>query len=78
MRTDGGWTFLDLVAIISFVVGLQNLEMNIDQNDMQAQTQEIGKAADELVSNALSDIHLHLAEQDRKLSEILRRMDENH
>ena len=68
---NGAWTFLDVVTLISFVIGLQNLEMNITQNDIAEQTQDINKAADKLVSNALSDIHAHLQEQDRKLERIL-------
>ena len=68
---NGAWTFLDFLTLAGFVIGLQNLEMNIDQNDMQAQTQDINKAADRLVSSALSDIHAHLQKQDKKLDDIM-------
>ena len=69
---NGSWTFLDIVTLISFVIGLQNLELNIDQNDMDKQTQEINQTADALVSAAISEIHEHLEKQDRKIEEILR------
>lgn len=68
---NGAWTLLDVVTLISFVVGLQNLEMNITQNDIAQQTKDINKAADELVSKALMDIHAHLQEQDEKIERIL-------
>ena len=32
---NGEYTFLDMLSIASFVIGLQNLDMNVDQNDMQ-------------------------------------------
>ena len=70
---NGAWTFLDVLTLISFVVGLQNLEMNITQNDIAQQTKDINEAADELVSKALSDIHAHLQEQDEKIERILTR-----
>lgn len=70
---NGTWTFLDLITLISFVIGLQNLELNISQNDLQEQTQDINEAADRLVNNALEEIHNHLQEQDRKLQILLER-----
>ena len=71
-------TILDVMNIMSFLIGIQNLELNIDQNDMDSQTQEISKAANELVGNALADIHAHLQRQDRKIDAILERLNENH
>lgn len=63
--------FLDILNILSFVIGLQNLELNIDQNDMDDQTRTINKAADELVNKALTEIHQHLEMQDNKIDKIL-------
>lgn len=68
---NGEWTFLDIITLISFVIGLQNLEMNIDQNDMQEQTKEINQTADERVNKLLNEIHSHLKEQDKKLDLLL-------
>ena len=65
-------SFLDAITLVSFVIGLQNLEMNIDQNDMQRQTQDITQTADELVTKAIEDIHAHLQEQDKKIDKILK------
>lgn len=65
------WSFLDIITLISFVIGLQNLEMNIDQNDMQSQTKEINQTADERVNRLLNEIHSHLKEQDKKLDLLL-------
>lgn len=71
---NGEWTFLDIITLISFVIGLQNLEMNIDQNDMQSQTKEINQTADRRVNKLLNEIHAHLEEQDKKLDLLLERI----
>ena len=68
---NGEWTFLDIVTLISFIIGLQNLDMNIDQNDMQSQTKELNQKADERVNKLLDEIHAHLEMQDKKLDLIL-------
>ena len=70
---NGAWTFLDLITLISFVIGLQNLELNITQNDLQSQTQDINETADKLVKDAIEEIHRHLQEQDRKIEILLER-----
>ena len=69
---SGEWTFLDIVTLISFVIGLQNLEMNITQNDMQEQTQTINNTVDERVNHILKEIHSHLEMQDKKIDTILK------
>lgn len=69
--SNGELTFLDILSIISFCVGLQNLDLNIDQNDMDNQTREIDKRASELVNNAIAEIHQHLEKQDQKINKIL-------
>ena len=68
---NGQLTLIDLLSILSFAVGLQNLELNIDQNDLTAQTQEIDKKANKIVNNAIAEIHAHLEMQDRKIDRIL-------
>ena len=65
--TDGEWTFLDMIAIVSFAVGLQNLEMNITQENLDKQTAEVNEKMDA----ALKDIHDHLRIQDEKIDRIL-------
>lgn len=67
---NGEWTFLDIVTLISFVIGLQNLEMNITQEDMQNSTERLDMALRENVR----EIHSHLEEQDKKIDLILQEM----
>lgn len=50
--------FLDAINIASFLIGLQNLELNITAQDMDDQTQTI-----------LDDLHGYLDKQDKHLSE---------
>lgn len=50
---------LDMLSILSFYIGLKNLDENITQNDLQ-----------ELVNKAIEDIHTHLKEQDKRLERI--------
>ena len=54
---------MDALAIVSFMLGLANYEENLDQSQVQ-----------ELVSQAVEDIHSHLKEQDRKLDQILNKL----
>ena len=72
---NGEWTFLDIVTLISFVVGLQNLELNITQENLDNQTMELKEQVDKEVRLALSEIHSHLELQDKKIDELLKRME---
>ena len=60
-------SFLDAISIISFLVGLQNLEMNITQEDMINATEELDKK----LRTQVAEIHKHLEMQDNKLDYIL-------
>ena len=60
---DGEFTFLDIISLTSFLIGIMNLEENLTQGDLQDKTQLI-----------LDEIHSHLQEQDDKIDEILRRL----
>lgn len=51
---------LDAIAAISFVIGVANYQENVSQSDVQ-----------DLVQNALRDLHNHLEQQDKKIDEIL-------
>ena len=66
---NGEWTFLDIVSLISFCVGLQNLELNVSQENLDNQTQEL----DRRLRDVVDDIHHHLQEQDDKIDRILER-----
>ena len=58
--TNGELTWLDLLNVLSFYIGLKNLDLNIDQNDMDRQTKEIDERANKLVHDAIAEIHQHL------------------
>ena len=65
--------FLDALAIVSFLVGLQNLEMNITQEDMQNTESKLSNTLREQVK----EIHEHLELQDAKINHILEILKEN-
>lgn len=50
--------FIDFIGILSFIIGLQNLDLNITANDIDNQTQAI-----------LDDLHGYLDKQDKHLTE---------
>jgi hypothetical protein len=58
---------LDMLNVMSFVIGIMNYNENITQGDMQ----NIAQALNENTSIGIKDIHEHLREQDEKISEIL-------
>lgn len=70
-------TFVDVLSIASFIIGLQNLDLNITQNDLVDQTKEIDEKADKRVNALLSEIHDHLKRQDEKIDTILERLGQN-
>ena len=70
----GEFTFLDYLTIAGFFIGLENLELNITQEDMDNQTAELDAKVNEKINTALSDIHSHLQAQDKKIDELLRRI----
>lgn len=64
---NGELTFLDILAIASFLVGMQNLDLNLAQEDLDNQTKELDKSLREVVD----DIHKHLKVQDDKIDKIM-------
>ena len=64
--------FLDSITVISFLVGLQNLDLNISQENLDNQTQELDKR----LRTVVDDIHNHLKEQDRKIDLIWSKLNE--
>ena len=67
MSNNKELTFIDILSIISFCVGLENLELNIAQEDLDNQTQEL----DARLRAVVDDIHKHLQAQDEKIDKIL-------
>ena len=53
--------------MMSFLIGLMNLEENLTQGDKQDLMTEF----DDKASVLLSEIHKHLTDQDEKLSQII-------
>lgn len=76
MNEKGQLDFIDLLSVMSFYIGLLNLDMNITQNDIAEQTAEIDKRVNKHLHEVLDEIHNHLQEQDVKLSEIQERLEE--
>ena len=70
---NGEWQFLDYIALISFFISLQNLDLNITQEDMQKVMNDIDKKTELL----LAEIHGHLENQDALLKKILERLEQN-
>lgn len=68
---NGQFTALDMLNVLSFYIGLKNLDLNIDQNDMDAQTKQINEEANKLVQSAIDEIHAHLEAQDKKIDQIM-------
>ena len=56
----GQLTFLDVVNLLSLLIGIMNLEENLTQSDKQ---------------DLLGEIHAHLEKQDTKLDRILSLID---
>lgn len=64
---NGELTFIDWIALISFWVALQNLDLNFTQEDKQDLENDLTEKSRQL----LDEIHGHLTAQDEKLNEIL-------
>lgn len=69
---NGEFTFLDMITIISFFIGIQNLDLNITQDDFQKATADLDKHVNEGINQVLSEIHSHLKRQDEKIETILK------
>ena len=61
------YDLLDVLNILSFVIGLLNYNENLTQNDKQELLEEL----DNQTTTLLEEIHAHLKEQDIKIEEIL-------
>lgn len=64
---NGQLTFIDMLSILSFMVGVQNLDANLTQNDKFELQNELSDKSDVI----LKEIHSHLKEQDAKLNLIM-------
>lgn len=69
---NGEFTFLDILAVLSFAIGVANYEENMTQSDKQELLQEFNHR----MEIALTDIHEHLSVQDAKIDHILKSIKE--
>ena len=67
MNNNNQLGFVDILSIMSFVIGLMNLDENLTQNDKQELQEDLSRQAHLL----LDEIHNHLQSQDDKLDKIL-------
>lgn len=72
MNSDRQLTFLDVLNVASFLIGIENLEANLDQNDKADLQRDLTVTAERL----LTEIHTHLEAQDRKIDSIISRLEE--
>ena len=75
MNDEGQLNFIDLLSVMSFYIGLLNLDMNITQNDMEKQTADIDRCVNQHLHEVLDEIHTHLESQDIKLAEIQKQLE---
>lgn len=66
------WSFLDLITLLSFGIGLQNLDLNVTQEDAQKLEHQLN----DNVQLLLNELHGHLEIQDEKLNKILKRLED--
>lgn len=69
---------IDALSVLSFLIGLENLSLNVSQNDLQDQTQELDAKFSTQTAAALAEIHAHLQEQDEKLNRIIKELEYAH
>lgn len=67
--------FLDLLNIMSYFIGVENLRLNITQENLDNQTAELDEKVNAEVNRALSEIQKHLEVQDKKLDIVLDRLE---
>lgn len=69
---NGELTFLDELSVVSFFIGLLNLEENLTQGDKQDLEDVVNRRIDGLIQ----EVHSHLQTQDKKLDEIIKRLED--
>ena len=63
---------MDILNVLSFYIGLLNLQENLTQSDKQDLMHEF----DTQTATILKEIHKHLEVQDNKIDYILKRLEE--
>ena len=72
-QANGELNFIDAVSLMSFFIGLQNLDLNATQEDAQRLEHKTNDNAERI----LTEIHSHLEEQDKKIDRMLHWMEEH-
>lgn len=67
MNNDKQLSFIDILSIMSFCLGLENLNENLSQSDKQ----DLQNNLSESIDKVLKEIHAHLKQQDEKIDKIL-------
>ena len=70
--TGDNLDFLDTISLLSFLLGIVNLQENLGQSDKQDLQRDLSEKSDVI----LAEIHKHLEEQDRLLNEIWSKLNE--
>lgn len=65
MNQNEQLSFIDLLSIMSFCIGVMNFDLNVTAEDIDSQTQTL-----------LNELHTHLEKQDDKLDNIISRLKE--
>ena len=64
-------SFFDLLNVLSLIIGIENLNANLTQNDKQDMQHDLSENVDRL----LTEIHGHLEQQDTKIDKIIKRLE---
>lgn len=72
MNNNEQLSLLDILNILSFIIGILNYNENLTQGDKQELMQEL----DNKISLVLDEVHKHLEVQDKQLSTIIKRLEE--
>ena len=62
--------FLDIITLLGFYIGLENLNANLTQSDKQDLQSDLAEKSDRI----LAEIHTHLEEQDKKLEYLMEKL----
>ena len=72
IKDNDNLDFLDTISLLSFILGIINLQENLGQSDKQDLQRDLSEKSDVI----LAEIHQHLEEQDRLLNEIWSKLNE--
>lgn len=66
------YDFLDVINVASFLISLQNLDLNVSTDDLSEYTNSIIQR----LEKDINDIHEHLSVQDAKINALLNRLED--